>query len=222
MKRTPSERIAIALAALAALTFTSCGQSGNGSIPPAVGIAGAGAVGGCIPLPPPYSYSTPAVVGFAGTGIYFDSANIVGGTFPYPYQPQQPVGQMYVTTGVTGGPFQRTSVDGSTISLSVSSSTLYNTGTNYPYQGYPQGTYNPYAPLTGGGSTSIQGYVQISPELWNNCYNTLVQEGYIPPNSQACVSEVALNIGYNSSDVLYGGAAFLNVNNSPHGCIVNF
>lgn len=236
MNSPRKDRIAIALAFASILALTGCGHANNVTpIPqPITGFPGYGQVGsgGCIPINQP--------IGFGGTGIYFDWANIVGGMLPQSTQPMGSMGVIngYPQQGGIGQTYQRSGSDGM-ITMSVTSAqSPYGSA---PYPGYPSGTFpSPYGqqyPYTQPYQQQVQGLVNatgsiaISPLVQSDIifrtgggvapgYPT--QPGYPAQGNVPCVSGIAINLGHYYSTI-YGGYVYLFLNGSQqHGYALSF
>lgn len=260
MKRSRNYRIALALAVLSAPVLAGCGSGrGNGVTGTGGGLGGWNngyywGNGTCVPINMP--------VGFSLNNVYADSANIVGGNFPYSGQAvgQVIVGQQGTLSGLPGAGMSmnpRTTFDG-TLQLSLMTQNQQWT----PYQSYPQYTftqnqyYNNYGQNTklaiGSGVMQISqqtqqeiyyrvqmGEIQLAGYNWNGNpyggipggFNPWSQPGYGQPgyavpgnyamNQQICVSNIALNLG-RWGNMLYGGKAYVYLNNTNHGIVLNF
>ncbi|MGK5085914.1 hypothetical protein WDW37_21710 [Bdellovibrionota bacterium FG-1] len=206
---------------------TGCGKSdpaANPGTPGAVPVAPIGT-----PLTPVPTTCVPinAQIPFTATNIYFSSVNIVGGAVP---GETQAYGQVMIGGSPTGGPYQRTGVDG-TVSINIMPSQQANVPTPpvgiMPYNGY--GTQSNLQPPS---LANANGFVAISAQtqadiMWQfggggtqyPNYNT----GYLPqptlPVNQAqqvCISGIALSLGH-YYNTIYGGHVFLYLNNSQSG-----
>jgi hypothetical protein len=173
-------------------------------------------------------------IGFTGTGIYVDYANIVGGQIPY----GQRIGSMGLAIP-TSGPYQASGVDGSlTMSLAPINGPAPSIYPGYPQYSFCGGTQNcNFLPGQGPGSANIAGSITISPQTqqeinmyfgngYNGFQNGFYYPGQIAPApapapSTVCVSGIAMDIGHWDNRV-YGGNIYLYLNNTQHGFILNF
>jgi len=242
MKTQKNMRIALTLAIAAfGSLVTGCGSSNGTNVGQNGGRLGTGGLpGGCIPMA--------QQIGFNGTGVRFDWANIVGGAVPN----SAPVGQITVTAGAAGGPYSRSGVDG-TISLNAQQlGQAGNPQTGYPQTGYPQTGY----PQQQSSTANIQGFVQISPQTQSDIIFQ-VQSGRIPignmgggttvpqlpqpgmpgynpyqpqqpynpyqpqQQTQVCVSGIAINVGH-YYNTIYGGNVYLYLNGTQRGYVLYF
>jgi hypothetical protein len=173
----------LVLALAASVALTGCGGN-NSSAPITSGggvITGPGGVlgnGTCVPI----NQQIP----FAFQNIYMDSANVVGGYVP---SSNQAVGQMVVGSGGYaagyGQTLSRTGVDG-TIQMSL---TPVQQTQQYPYSGYPTGTFpipsqypqSPYGSYYAQSmnTASGSGMLMISPTTQQDIYNQALY-GRIP------------------------------------------
>jgi hypothetical protein len=160
-KKSARFATALAIAAIGAL-MTGCGSSNNSpGIPgnnPLYGPNGT-PIAGCVPVS--------SQIPFTANNMYFDWANIVAGAIPG----SQSIGQVLVGGAATGGPYQRSGVDG-TISMNI---IPVGQTTTTPYPGYPSGTFpSPYTmPTTGLQSqmANASGFLQISPATQQDIMN---------------------------------------------------
>lgn len=226
----------VSLVGLSALSI-GCGARNTGiyqqpTIPGYPGGTTPGIPGGCMPIS--------QMIGLSAQGVYFDSANLVGGRIP---SSAQTIGQVVVTGAQGGGPYQRSGSDGA-ISLNIISG---QGTTGMPYNGYPQGTYpspygyNPYqgtqqlATVTGAIQLSQLVMQDISYKaqmgMWGGSayggtgYNPYGYNPYAPmPTSGTmgpCISGIAFNLGHYYT-YLYGGYVYLYFNGSQSGYTLYF
>lgn len=227
MKNQSYKRIAAALAILlSGPLLTGCGSSEPDApvaAAPAPVTPGGFGPGMCVPIS--------SQIGFSGTNVYFDSANIYGGMVPG----MQAIGQMTVGTGGAGGPLMRSGVDG-TISMNV---------TNTQTAGVAPGTPGMMPGMTmmgtgtGSGMVSVTGFVQISPQTQQDIMyqaqigripvggvgyagmvpGAMPQPGVMPgmaAPTQLCVSGIAMNLGH-YYNTIHSGHVYLYMNNTQHG-----
>jgi hypothetical protein len=239
MKRTKIQRMVAVIAVAGLPLLTGCGSSSpsnNGGVGGVPGAQFPGVPGGCVPIT--------AQIPFTATNIYFDWANIVGGTIP---QSGQSVGQIVVGGSPTGGQYQRSGVDG-TISMNIMPSQQV---AGSPYPTYPTGTYpipGQYSTGYGAGYNSklanAQGFVQISAQTQQDImYRVQMGQIQIPgytggygypsggygypypqpgtQQTQICVSQIAINVGHYYSTI-YGGNVYLYLNGTQHGYVLYF
>ncbi|MEK7690058.1 MAG: hypothetical protein AAB425_03460 [Bdellovibrionota bacterium] len=184
------------------------------------------------PPPPPPPAAAPCVainsaqIGFTAVDIYYDWANIVGGSLPANGStPAITYGTVAVATTAAGGSYSRTGSDG-TLSMNITQSTTAATSPFSGYSGYPTGypySSNSYTTPTSGLSAvkaAATGYLSI---------NSLVQQDILykaqmgqisgvtaTTVDQICVSGIAINMGHYYY-YLYGGIVYLYLNNTTHG-----
>jgi hypothetical protein len=156
------------------------------------GAAGPGGLGGGIGGQPSNEcIPINGPIGFVGNQVQFDSHNLRGGPIPFVGN----IGQMGTSRNAQPGPYQSSSGFG-TISLQAQS-TQYGMG-------------------------NIAGVVQPSAQVIN-VLQTLCQYGgqtFCPqPTSQVCVSNVAIDMGYNGR--LFGNL-YLYLNGTQHGYVLTF
>ncbi|MEK6704651.1 MAG: hypothetical protein AABZ06_02590 [Bdellovibrionota bacterium] len=238
MNSANKKRIAIAAAITSLIALTGCGK--NSDTPPPVGSVPAPLPGslGCVPINAP--------IPFTATNIYFSGVSIVGGQVPGSSQ----MGQIIIGGGIEGGPYQRNGVDG-TISMNVVPTNTTNTwnypgtypGGTYPGGSYPGGTYPGSYPglqptVQAPSAANATGFVSIAPMtqqdiMWkfgNGQFNG--QPGYynplypsmpqpVAPQTQACVSGIALNVGH-YYNTIHSGNVYLYLNNTQHGYVLYF
>lgn len=206
--------------ALASIPFLAgCGSNKNSSnapVPLPAPLPGVG--GGCVPIS--------SQIPFTGTGIFFDGDVIRGGAIPYGVA----TGQMVIGGGITGGPYQRTGVDG-TISMNI----IPNSVPAAAPGAYP--VYPPVGIPGGAGNANANGYLQISSVTQQDIYYQCQQGGYCagytgtypgtyPPGTlpmpttptaiQMCVSGIAIE-AFQSKNQIYNGNVYLYLNNTQHG-----
>lgn len=241
MKRLLNRFVTSTLVIAAIPALTGCGSNNPDSAPP-------GNVVNPLPTTPvaPLCVPITSPIAFTGTGISFDWANILGGSIPAdPYAGRnQPItaGTITIaaaTTTPTGGPFQRSGVDG-TISMNITQNTTVPVPTPYPtmpntYPGYPYYPGGYQANQFGAAPASATGFVAISQMAQQDIvytmsgsssgttafpglnyypgYNTLptTTTGTIP-----CVSGMAIDVGH-YYNTIYGGYVYLYMNNTQHG-----
>lgn len=232
MKLHTLRKVAAAIVVLSAATLTGCGKSGSsnstGTLPPGGGPGGPIQTGACVPIS--------GAIGFQGSNIYFDSANIIGGLIP---NSQTQVGQMGVGSGGGSGPYQRQAMDG-TITMNV-----YNSQTQYPgqYPGqnpqYPN-QYPTQQPQGPSQVANVSGTLYLSQATQADIMYRFGGQGQYPqpyptypgqypgqyPNQypqqqQVCVSGIAMNLGHYNT-YLYGGAVYLYINGTNRGYVVPF
>jgi hypothetical protein len=215
-------RVATAYAVLSAAIFAGCGKTNPPAEPPANPPPPAGQPQPQTPAGPvciPISGQIP----FTATNIYFDSANLRGGTSPYN---GQTVGQVVLGGAPQGGPYQSNpqGVDG-IISMNITPAGQSGAAPGTP--GVPNNTY------PGGQSANATGFIQISAARQQAIIN-MVQTNEIPigaapqpygqgqpntqPQPQICVSGLAFNMGHRKATI--SGDVFLYLNNSNHGAII--
>lgn len=246
MKRFKMKNLISAVAVATLPLLVGCGSSsptaGVGTVPGAQYPGYPGAPGGCVPIS--------AQIPFTATNIYFDWANIVGGSIP---QSGQSVGQVMVGGSPTGGQYYRSGVDG-TISMNIVQSQQGFGGTPYPT--YPQGAYpvpSQYPSYNTGYNNKLAnatGFLQISGQTQQDImYKVQLGQIQIPgfsggygqypmqyPNqypgqfpgqypgaqqNQICVSQIAFNVGH-YYNTIYGGNVYIYLNGTQHGYILYF
>jgi hypothetical protein len=165
------------------------------------------------------------VIGFTGQNVYWDGRQIRAGFIP---GHAQAFGQVYTGGGGVGGPYQRSTGEGS-ISMSIQQNPLMGGMPGWPVQ-----------PGFGGSATTaqIQGMVQLSQMTlqqiltifgggggWNGGWNGWQQPGIVQPGfpqpgmmPQTCVSGIAVDLQWSpQGNVLYDGWVYLYLNNSQNG-----
>lgn len=218
-----SRKLAFALAMSAISLLTGCGSSGGGEPVPTSNIIGYttqctatgcvqvpiyGNTGGCIPL----TLNSVANIYFAGTGQLVGYNVLGAGTIPN-----------YGTFGALAVSASPVSTVGGTTWTSTSGLSINIANANY-----------------NGASTSVSGSLQLNPYAVNNIiyssqsgtYPTYYGAGYSPwttnqtafngtaYGSSACVSGLALQLApYTSVNGVYG-YAYLYLNNTQHGYIL--
>jgi hypothetical protein len=164
--------VAAAIAASSLALLSGCGSGGGTPVPPPPVAPGYGIGGGCVPI------NTTNTIPFTMTGMYIGSEQagdmrVLGGMIPP--GDQLATGTYGVTTLMNGGMvqpqgynlanFRGARVDGTTISLSVTSANGA-VPQQYPQQGYPYGGYpNTGYPTVGNSPTgqyNATGYIQVS------------------------------------------------------------
>jgi hypothetical protein len=226
MKNKKTNRFAIAVAIASIPILAGCGKSNN-TPPPVVTTAPGAVIGGgaCIPI-------NAAQIPMTGTNIYFDWANIRGGQIPG----GMTFGQMLQGGITSGGPYQRSGVDG-VISLNIIPNTATYPGGYYPgpYQGsYPGTTPSYQGPAT---TANLTGYVSISQVTQQDILATFggtyggtyggitPYPGTMPqpysPTNVPCVTGIAIDVGH-YNNIIYGGNVYLYLNNTQHGYALYF
>ncbi len=219
MKRARKSKFALVVTLIVAALLVGCGKSDPmGETAPTVpgvnaGVPGTGS-GICVPINQP--------IPFTGSQIYFDWANIMGGQLPY----GQGVGQMVIGGGATGGPYQRSGVDGA-ISMNITPVT----GTAPQYQQYPTApsfwnptqTWNSQPGYDQNSKTAnATGMIQISQQTQQDIMYNFGGGAYTgTTQSMPCVSGIAMNVGHYYTTI-YGGNVYLYLNNTTSGYILYF
>lgn len=252
-KRFNKRTIALVLAISSLALLTGCGAASSTGVAVAPGSVLGGIVGGCVPI------TTTTMIGFQATGMYLGNPSagdprVLAGIIP----PGDPLATgTYGTVGVTPGnfappvattygapmTFQSQRVDGTSLTLSVTSATA---APMIPTNGYPMGY--PYSmPVTG--SVNATGYIQISSfvqqlmiSMATGGYGNSSIFGTFPgtmpgyptgypgvANTQICVSNVALSLQQTNASFanwLYMGSVYFyltgGVMNGQHGLALNF
>jgi hypothetical protein len=225
MKRSLPKRVVTAAAVFGmAAVLAGCGRNEpiNPGIPGLPGHPGFPGGGACIPLAAGFGFGQQGTIGFSGQGVHWDGRVLKAGAIPR----QQVYGQVITGGGGAGGPYGRSTGEGS-ISMNIQGGGQMG----FPLQpGFPQ---QPGFPGVGSATTAnIQGMVQVSSTTMNlimsqfgGFQNTGFQQpGYMPgyypqqPQSQVCVSGVAIDLQWNpQANMLYGGWVYLYLNNSQNG-----
>jgi len=245
--RSTKKKIALVLAASGLAVLTGCGSSPG--TPAAAGVAGvAGIGGGCVPI------NTTSTIGFTATNMYManpvssTTLAVLAGLIPggdalvsgggtYGTMTVMPTTGAYpVTAGVqTIGTYQGYRVDGTTISMTVSSAT--------PPTAYGSG-YGSYSNFPASGLVNATGTIQLSPfmqsvlmqtALGTSTYGNSIGYGVNGiPNSnyaalattQICVSNLAISMLTTLQNQLYQGYAYVyltgGVMNGQHGIAIDF
>ncbi|MCC7440733.1 MAG: hypothetical protein IT285_03810 [Bdellovibrionales bacterium] len=227
------------IAALGLVVLSGCGGSGSGTtgignIPG--GTTGGIGSGGCIPIQSP--------VGFVGQNIHFDTYNLVGGQLPpIDTWPTKLVGQVGIGSGGigNGGAMGSTALQAQSFDGTIQMTAFRLNQQTQPYgQPYNQ-PYNPYQPNPYSYSTvgSVQGSLTLSPttqqeimqSLGYNQYSQPYGQPYNPYNpyptvpqpqiqQQACVSNVAFNLGYAGNRPY--GKVYIYLNRTQHGFVLMY
>lgn len=229
------------IAALGLAFLSGCG-SGSGSSPSLIpGGSSSLLPGGCVPVPYPNGYSAvPVNVGFSGQSIYLDTYNLVGGQLPPPptdMWPNKVEGQVVIGQGGANGGgamgsmvMSTSSMDGN-LNMTVMPLGYQQQGQipqqQYYPQYYPQNTAqtkraNVMGTLQISGSVAQEIYLTLGIPLYNNNYQYPGQNLYPQQQqqSQACISGVAFNMGYQVNRPY--GALYIYLNNTSHGLSLLF
>ncbi len=208
------------------LVSTGCGKADPNANP------APGATGPVAPIPgaltplPTACVPINAQISFTATNIYFSSVNIEGGNVP---GMTQPYGQVMIGGSPTGGPYQRTGVDG-TVSINITP-VQSAAVPPVPTIGYT-GNYGNQSALQAPALANATGFVAISPQTQADImyqYGGAAtqygygNQGYLPqptlpvnPAQQVCISGIALDLGH-YYNTIYGGHVYLYMNNSQSG-----
>lgn len=249
--RFNKKKIAAVLVISSLALLTGCGKSadsGAAGVVPGLGAGNPYGVGGCVPI------SSSTQIPFTATNMYFGNSQmgdmrVMAGNIPY----KQAFGQVMIGGGLApvttpyggyggSGQFRGQRVDGTTISLSLTSG-----GTTGAYPGYP-----PSGGYGATGNVSATGTIQVSPFIQSVLMQAAASAsgyggnlGFPTPSQyptqypgqypgqaypgqtgiagQNCISSLAIDLQHTiSSQWLYLGSIYFFVNGTQHGLALDF
>jgi hypothetical protein len=206
MNRVKTQNIALALAILTMAAFISgCGSQTPVGMPVGIspGIGSTYGAGGCMPISQP--------IGFTTQGGFMDSINVRAGTIPSvdPYAPGQVFGQVMVTAGAAGGPYQ---APNNQLTIAPDGSVSMNIIPNMA-AGTAGSILGSTATMTGTVSVSAFKQQQVMQSFggYNYSINPQIGAPGAPAATGICVSGVAISLSHNGYN-LYGGRVYLYLN----------